>query len=90
MVDLSSFYLDLLKDRLYTEGASSEARRCAQTALYVILMALVKTLAPVLPVTTEEAWQIMRKQGMVTEESVHLAMWPARVTAEPDARTPAP
>ncbi|MDP3723302.1 MAG: class I tRNA ligase family protein, partial [Candidatus Omnitrophota bacterium] len=75
--DLSAFYLDALKDRLYTEGASTGKRRCAQTALYDILGCLVRMLAPILVVTAEEIWQSMRAAGWVTEPSVHLARWPA-------------
>ncbi len=76
VVDLSSFYLDALKDRLYTEAPSASARRCAQTVLYDILLNLVKALAPVLAITTEEVWQLLRQAGWVSEPSVHLARWP--------------
>jgi len=76
VVDLSAFYLDALKDRLYTEASSSTKRRCAQQMLYAILGNLVRMLAPVLPVTTEEIWQLMRAGGWVEEPSVHLAAWP--------------
>ena len=76
VVDLSAFYLDALKDRLYTEGMDGAARRCAQTVLYVILNLLVRTLAPILVATTEEVWQLMREAGWVEEASVHVARWP--------------
>ncbi len=76
VVDLSSFYLDALKDRLYTEAADQPARRCAQTVLYDILNTLVRTLAPILVITTDEVWQAMREAGWVQEASVHLARWP--------------
>jgi isoleucyl-tRNA synthetase len=76
VVDLSSFYLDALKDRLYTEGSSTAPRRCAQTVLYAILGHLVKTLAPILALTTDEVWGVMRERGWVSEPSVHLAAWP--------------
>jgi len=56
VVDLSSFYLDILKDRLYTSAAESKARRSAQTALHTILTSLLKLMAPVLSFTAEEAW----------------------------------
>jgi len=75
VVDLSAFYLDALKDRLYTEPPALARRRCAQTALYDILNALVRALAPVLVVTTDEVWQLMRGAGWVQEPSVHLARW---------------
>jgi isoleucyl-tRNA synthetase len=76
VVDLSGFYLDAIKDRLYTEPAGDRRRRCAQTALYAILSHLVKMLAPVLALTSEEIWQSMREHGWVREPSVHVALWP--------------
>ncbi len=76
VLDLSAFYLDSLKDRLYTEAADAPKRRCAQTALYDILVVLVKLLAPMLAMTTEEVWQAMRKSALIEEPSVHLALWP--------------
>jgi len=74
-IDLSSFYLDIIKDRLYTAFADSEERRAAQTVLYQIINDLVKLIAPVLSFTAEEIWQYLReiKKG---EESVFLAPWP--------------
>ncbi len=57
VVDLSSFYLDILKDRLYISRAGSPARRSAQTVLYDILTSLITILAPVLSFTAEEAWK---------------------------------
>ena len=59
VVDMSNFYLDIIKDRLYTEKADSKARRSAQTAMYKILDSLIKLLAPVLCFTTEEIWNAM-------------------------------
>ncbi|MCE5324648.1 isoleucine--tRNA ligase [bacterium] len=58
-VDLSSLYLDILKDRLYASAQSSHERRSAQTALYEILSALTRLLAPIISHTAEEAWQEM-------------------------------
>jgi isoleucyl-tRNA synthetase len=57
--DLGAFYLDILKDRLYTTKADGRARRSAQTALLGITQALLKLLAPILSFTAEEAWQIL-------------------------------
>lgn len=57
--DLGAFYLDVLKDRLYTTAADSHARRSAQTALWHITHALVKLLAPILSFTAEEAWKYL-------------------------------
>jgi isoleucyl-tRNA synthetase len=54
--DLGAFYLDVLKDRLYTAAESSVARRSAQTALYHVTHALLKLMAPILSFTAEEAW----------------------------------
>ena len=71
IVDMSSFYLDIVKDRLYTFGQSSLPRRSAQTALYKILDVLVRELAPLIPFTAEEIWQHFKGQG-----SVHLSGWP--------------
>jgi isoleucyl-tRNA synthetase len=75
-IDLSSFYLDILKDRLYASGASSTARRSAQTAMYKILCDLVVMLMPVLSFTTEETWRYMKKSPAMPQ-SVQLADWPA-------------
>jgi len=58
--DLGAFYLDILKDRLYTSAPNSHARRSAQTALLHISVSLVKLLAPVLSFTSEEAWQVLK------------------------------
>src|SRR6185369_10288117 len=58
--ELGGFYLDVLKDRLYTAGAQSRGRRSAQTALALIRDALLKLMAPILSFTSEEAWSILR------------------------------
>ncbi len=58
-VDLSSFYLDILKDRLYTSPAASVERRSAQTAMYTILDAIARIMAPIMPFTAEEIWKHM-------------------------------
>jgi len=58
-VDLSAFYLDILKDRLYTSKAASPARRSAQTAMTALLEAMVQLLAPILTFTAEEVWQAL-------------------------------
>ena len=71
--DLGGFYLDILKDRLYTCGRESRARRSAQTALWHIAQSLVKLMAPILSFTAEEAWQVLRnnKECSVFEELWH-------------------
>lgn len=72
VVDLSSFYLDVLKDRLYTFAPNSTQRRAAQTALFRISDTLVRLLAPILPFTCEEIWDNLHVHGKPFE-SVHLA-----------------
>jgi isoleucyl-tRNA synthetase len=59
VVDLSSFYFDVLKDRLYTKAPRSDSRRSAQTAVWKISSALVRLLAPILVFTTEEIWKML-------------------------------
>jgi isoleucyl-tRNA synthetase len=71
-LDLSSFYLDILKDRLYTSPPASLARRSAQTVMYILLDAIVRLMAPVLPFTAEEIWRFMPADAD-REESVHMA-----------------
>ncbi len=89
--DLSSLYFEVAKDRLYTAGRRSKARRSAQTALYRITYALVRLLAPILAFTTEEVWGQIRKPAG-SPGSVHLARLPeveelaAGITREQRAR----
>ena len=75
IVDLSAFYFDVLKDRLYISAAKSHGRRSAQTAIWRIGEALVRLLAPIMTFTSEEVWQYLPKVDG-REESVHLAMFP--------------
>jgi len=74
-VDMSSFYLDVLKDRLYTSGAKSVERRSAQTVLCEVLNVLIKTLAPIMVYTVEDAWQEARRY-LGGAESPHLELLP--------------
>ena len=73
-VDMSAFYLDVLKDRLYTSSKQGLARRSAQTAMYRILDALTRMMAPVLSFTAEEIWGFMPGER---EASAHLAEFPS-------------
>ena len=73
-VEMSAFYLDILKDRMYTSKADSLSRRSGQTVLHEILDTLLRLLAPVLSFTADEAWQHMPGRK---EQSVHLAAFPA-------------
>ena len=70
--DLGGFYLDILKDRLYTCGAGSRARRSAQTALWHITATLVRLMAPILSFTAEELWQVFRGKP---DDSVFFHTW---------------
>ncbi len=70
VVDMSNFYLDVIKDRLYVEAASSKARRCAQTAMHLILSALTRLLAPVLAYTADEIWSFMPDSKAYDKDSV--------------------
>jgi isoleucyl-tRNA synthetase len=92
--DLSSFYFDVLKDRLYTFPAKSEARRSAQTALWYLLLNLTRLVAPILSFTSEETWGYVKKKGLRTKgitskkqkaelknnppESIFLSTWPKK------------
>lgn len=79
-VDLSAFYLDIVKDRLYTAGKKSLSRRACQTVLFEISQALVRVLTPVMPHQAEDIWQNVvecQKEGKNgTIESILLADWP--------------
>lgn len=74
-LNLSSFYLDIIKDRLYVLNADSLSRRSAQTVLYRIINDLTRLLAPVLSFTAEEIWHSLKNTNNL-EESVFLASWP--------------
>jgi isoleucyl-tRNA synthetase len=75
IVDLSSFYIDVLKDRMYTFAPTSQARRSAQTVLWQITEALVRLVAPILSFTADEVWEHLPVvEGR--EASVHLALFP--------------
>ena len=71
---MSAFYLDIIKDRLYTEKKDSVARRAAQTVMYEILMTLTKMVAPILSFTAEEIWENLPAEAREAE-SVFLADW---------------
>ena len=74
-VDMSSFYLDILKDRLYTFAADARERRAGQTAMAAILVDLLKLMAPILPHTCDEAWQFL-PEHLRESASVHLTLFP--------------
>jgi isoleucyl-tRNA synthetase len=74
VVDLSSFYYDVLKDRLYTKAAKSKSRRSAQTAVWKVTGALVRLIAPILVFTAEEIWKFLPK-APGERQSVHMALF---------------
>ena len=75
--ELSKLYIDITKDRVYTEKADSKARRSAQTAMYFVLSGLVRLLAPILAFTAEEMWQAIPHVEGDNKESVFLNEMPA-------------
>lgn len=76
VVDMSNFYLDIIKDRLYTEKLNSIERRAAQTTMYEILQALVRILAPMTCFTAEEIWKFMPHKDNEKLDSVMLSYYP--------------
>ncbi len=72
-VEMSAFYLDILKDRMYTSKGDSLERRSGQTVMYLILDTLVRLMAPVLSFTSDEVWRCMPGRE---KESAHLALFP--------------
>ena len=79
-VDLSAFYVDVTKDRLYTLAAGSRSRRAAQTVMQIMADGLARLMAPVLPVTAEQLWKVLPG---TREVSVHIAEFPDRAALEP-------
>ena len=74
--DMSNFYLDIIKDRLYTSKPDSKERRSSQTTMYIILDALVKILTPMICFTAEEIWKAMKHKSDEQVESVMLTDFP--------------
>ena len=75
-IDMSNFYLDVLKDRLYVEAAGSVSRRAAQSTIYQILRGLTLLIAPIIPFTCEEIWSYLPKLDGDSTESVMLHEMP--------------
>jgi len=74
-IDMSSVYLDVIKDRIYCSPPFSQERRAAQTVMYKVINTIVRLMAPVLAYTAEEIWQYLPRTDEM-EESVHLVKWP--------------
>lgn len=70
VIDMSNFYLDVIKDRLYTERKDSVSRRAAQSVIYKILDALTRLIAPILAFTSDEIWQFMPHDKSAVKENV--------------------
>ena len=87
IVELSAFYFDIIKDRLYTYAPNSTARRSAQTAVWRICEAMARLLAPILTFTCEEVWQHLPKVSD-RAESVHVAHFPEAKDVLGDASVP--
>ncbi len=77
VVDMSNFYFDVLKDRLYTEKKDGTLRRAAQTTIYTILDAMTRMVAPILAYTSDEIWQYMPHEDSVNGENVLFNDMPA-------------
>ena len=73
VIDMSNFYLDVLKDRLYVFPANSKERKAAQYVMYEILTSLVSMIAPIITFTSEEIWKHLPER---TEKTVQLSLWP--------------
>lgn len=79
VVDMSNFYLDIIKDRLYCTGETSPERRSAQTAMYTVLSAVSRMIAPILSFTAEEIWKYIPHSSADDKESVFLNSMPEKI-----------
>jgi len=75
-IDLSAFYLDILKNRLYILPPGSKIRRSAQTVMHIILDSIIKIMAPILPFTAEELWSFMPDDNKGERQSIHFESLP--------------
>jgi isoleucyl-tRNA synthetase len=74
--ELSAFYIDISKDKLYADRADSKSRMCARSVMWEVLTSLATMIAPILCFTAEEIWAEIRKMDSSLPESVHLSAWP--------------
>ena len=84
VVDMSNFYLDVLKDRLYTEKSDSKLRRAAQTAVYIILDSMTRMITPILAYTSDEIWKFMPHAESVDASHVVYNPMPELVEVDVD------
>ena len=80
--EMSSFYIDVCKDRLYADSSSAPSRKAIRTVMWYCLKTLTQLMSPVLSFTAEEIWQEIRKIDDTVEESVLLADWPSEIATE--------
>ena len=78
VIDMSNFYLDILKDRLYCEGVDSASRRAAQTTIYRILSAISRLIAPIMSFTADEIWAYLPHSADENNESIFLNDMPEK------------
>ena len=84
VTDMSNFYLDIVKDRLYCTGTKSIDRRAAQTAMYYILSAVSRLIAPVLAFTAEEIWKYMPHSANDDTRSIMMNEMPSKIEVQVD------
>lgn len=84
VVDMSNFYFDVLKDRLYTEKSDGELRRAAQTTIYIILDAMTRMIAPILAFTSDEIWKYMKHSKNDDAENVVFNSMPEKAGINAD------
>lgn len=85
VIDMSNFYLDVLKDRLYTEKSDCKSRKAAQTAIYIILNAMTRMISPILAYTSDEIWKYMPHSSNENAENVIFNEMPNQVEIKTDA-----
>lgn len=85
VVDMSNFYLDVIKDRLYVEKADSKERRAAQTAMHIILDQMTRMIAPILAYTADEIWESMRHESGEDGKGVVFNQMPEQTGVNADA-----
>lgn len=85
VIDMSNFYLDVLKDRLYTEKKDSKLRKAAQTAIYLILNAMTRMISPILAYTSDEIWKYMPHSSTENAENVIFNEMPEQIAVDTDA-----
>ena len=86
VVDMSNFYLDIVKDTLYCSAADAPERKAVQTAMYIILDALVRMIAPILSFTADEIWQFMPHKSSDDMRSVMFNLMPEKTGVELDGK----